>query len=78
MDVAAQVFANSGMPEMASVKTMSNLCAVLGAPSSTGGGQHPTIGYIQPWARYDRPECSIRFEFVDEQIASVTFMGRGV
>jgi filamentous hemagglutinin len=43
------------------------LTRALGPPSASGGEKKsPLLGYVHRWIKYDRVNCSIRFEFSQE------------
>jgi hypothetical protein len=64
-----------GIHGLSSASTREQVLALLGEPQLSGGGVRDSLGYINPWVKYLRPDCQIRFEFGDNgQVVAVTFM----
>lgn len=74
--VAAQVFANSGIPQITAKSTRQEILEILGPPDDARGGPHSKFGNIPDWFRYNRTDCVIRFQCDGSRITSVMFLRR--
>jgi hypothetical protein len=56
--------------------TQNEVIQHLGTPDETGGGiKVAVLGYINPWIKYQRSDCQLRFEFDrDLRIKTVTLL----
>jgi hypothetical protein len=62
--VAAEVLREIGVENITVASTREQVIQLLGNPDESGGDNKvPVLGYIDPWIKYKRPDCQLRFAF---------------
>ncbi len=73
---AGHILNKLGIDGLTAHSTQQVVIQRLGTPDKTGGGiKMAVLGYINPWIKYQRSDCQLRFEFNrDKEIKSVTLL----
>jgi len=73
---AAHILRKLGIDDLTATSTQKAVIQRLGNPDKTGGGTKiAVLGYINPWIKYQRSDCQLRFEFDGEMgIKTVTLL----
>jgi hypothetical protein len=61
---AGHILRQLGIDDLTANSTQKAVIQRLGTPDQTGGGiKIAALGYINPWIKYQRSDCQLRFEF---------------
>jgi len=73
---AGSILSELGIEDITANSTRKQVIELLGSPDDTGGDTKvPVLGYVDPWIKYRRPDCQLRFAFEkDKAIKTVTLL----
>jgi hypothetical protein len=72
----AKILRELGIKNITANSTKKEVIQLLGKPDKTGGGNKLSVlGYVDPWIKYNRPDCQLRFAFdKDKAVKLVTLL----
>lgn len=74
LPIAAQVIRHAGLGSLDPDARKADVLRVLGPPTRSGGGEHPTIGTIPDWIVYEYPGFCVRVQFDGDTVTGVMFL----